>query len=80
MPSQASGNIKAIVGANVFAARKAAGLRQRDLAERLDVDPMLVSKWERAEHKPSATNLEALALEFGHDIAWFYTDHERRAA
>jgi transcriptional regulator with XRE-family HTH domain len=52
----------------------------RDLAERLDADPMLVSKWERGEHTPSAKYLSALALVFDRDLGWFYADHETRSA
>lgn len=68
------------MAANIKAERERAGLRQRDLAERLDADPMLVSKWERGEHTPSAKYLSALALVFDRDLGWFYADHETRSA
>lgn len=80
MTNQAPGNLKATVAGNIRAARDVAGLRQRDLAERLDVDPMLVSKWERGVHTPGAKHFAALALALGQPIAWFYTDHEEAAA
>ncbi len=41
---------------------------------------MLISKWERGAHRPSDTNLVALAELIGVDVAWFYTEHTKEAA
>ena len=41
--------------------RKAAGLSQEDVAERIGVSRQAVSKWERAEAAPDTDNLIALA-------------------
>ena len=81
MTSQATGNLRTTVARNIKAARDDAGLTQKQLAQRLgDGDPQVISKWERGEHAPSLRNLTALALALGCDVAWFYTDHERKAA
>jgi hypothetical protein len=44
----------------VAALRGALGLTQAQLGERLGVDPMTVSRWERGELRPSAEPLAAL--------------------
>ena len=45
--------------------RKAHGLSQEELAERLNVSRQAVSKWERAESSPDTDNLIALASLYG---------------
>ena len=45
--------------------RKAAGLTQLELANRLHVTPSTVYKWERGANEPSATNLRDLARALG---------------
>jgi transcriptional regulator with XRE-family HTH domain len=80
MTSQATGNLKATLAANIRSARDAAGMTQRQLATVIDTESSLVSKWERAEHRPSDTNLAAIAAALGLDLAWFYTDHTAAAA
>lgn len=72
MPSQATGHTRTTVAANIRVARDSAGLTQRQLAELLGVDQMLVSKWERGKHSPSRENFEALAEALRRDPAWFY--------
>ena len=49
------------IGSNIMAARKAAGLTQEQLAERLEVSFQAVSAWERDEYLPEAKKLTALA-------------------
>ena len=80
MSSQVTAQIVATVAANVKGAREAAGLTQRQLAQRLDMDPMNVSRWERAVVMPSTTNLAALAAELKREPSWFYIDHAQKAA
>lgn len=75
MTSQATGNLKVILAANIRQARVEAQLTQRQVAERLGTESSLVSKWERGEHRPTDTNLEALAFLFGRTMAWLFTDH-----
>lgn len=49
-------------GTRLKALREAKGLRQRDLASILDVDPMQISRWERGPRTPKdAAELVALA-------------------
>lgn len=76
MTSQASGYTMTTVARNIQAARAESGLTQRQVAEALGVDSMLISKWERARHRPNEQNLAALGHLFGHDLAWFYTEHQ----
>lgn len=64
---------------NIKAARQAAGLTQRELAIRLGLTDLTVSRWERDFAVPGKDNLSALAYRLGVDIAWLYTDHEEAA-
>jgi len=75
MASQVTGQIRTTVAGNIRAARLAADLTQRRLAEAMGVDQMLVSKWERGLHSPSEENFAALAEALRRDRAWFYMDH-----
>ena len=53
------------LGESIHAARKAAGLSQEALGERLGVVSQTVSKWERGESAPDAALLVPLADAFG---------------
>ena len=53
------------LGTNIRAARKAAGLSQEELGERLGVVSQTVSKWERDESSPDAALLPPLAEALG---------------
>ena len=52
-------------GALIAARRKALGMTQKQLAERLLVSDKAVSKWETGTADPSTSNLLALAKLFG---------------
>lgn len=57
----------------IRAHRKAAGLTQQQLADRLGVSNIAVSLWERAEGEPSAANLAKLSAIFAvpmEAVAW----------
>lgn len=43
------------------AARKALGLSQRKMAEKLGVDPATLQGWEAGRHQPTGKNLEVIA-------------------
>lgn len=51
------------IGANIRKARKAAGVTQKDLAERLQVYQKDISRWENNELTPSAVNLARICRE-----------------
>ena len=53
------------LGRRIQEARKAAGLSQESLGERLGVSRQAVSKWETGAADPSTSNLLALAKLFG---------------
>lgn len=50
---------------NLKAARKSAGLTQREAAERAGVTEQAVSGWERGANPPKEENIEALATVYG---------------
>lgn len=76
MPRHETRHIRTIVGDNVKAAREAAGLTQRQLAERLDIDAMSVSRWERGVVLPSVESVASLAQVLERADGWFYVDHD----
>ncbi len=81
MSSQGARQIKSIVGGNIRTARKAKKLTQVQLAAALNMDPIAVSRWERGSNMPDAVaTVPRIAEALGVEIAWLYTDHERRAA
>ena len=58
----------------VAAARKAAGLTQEALGEKLGVSRQAVSKWESGASDPSTSNLLALARLYGVSAALVDTE------
>src|ERR1700712_3007111 len=56
---------KQAFGRFIITKRQAAGLTQRDLAERLFVTESAVSKWERGLSYPDITLVESLSRELG---------------
>lgn len=68
--------LASIVGRNIRAARTAAGMTQNDLSREVCASgAMVVSNWENGKARPSDTFLVRLSEVFGHDAAWFYSDH-----
>lgn len=51
------------LGENIRKARKAAGVTQKELAERLQVYPKDISRWENGERTPSAIALARICRE-----------------
>ncbi len=51
------------LGENIKLARKAAGITQKELADRLDVYQKDVSRWERDELTPSTTTFAKICRE-----------------
>ncbi len=80
MATDATTDLAATVGRNIKARRKAAGMRQHDLAVALGRgDAMTVSRWERGEHIPSTEYMVLLAAALECDPGDFYAS-DRRAA
>lgn len=61
-----------MIGERIKRARMAAGLNQRELAERANVSAMAISKYERDENTPSSTVLLALAKALGVRTEYFF--------
>jgi len=62
-------------------ARRAAGNTQAELARQLKVSRSAVAQWERADgSKPSAANLEKLALGLGCSFEWLATGRGNKNA
>lgn len=78
--SGASSGIAVTIGRNIRRARTEKDMTQRQLAVAMDIDVMAVSRWERAEHRPSDDNLLIVASVLGRDFAWFFVDHSEEAA
>ena len=57
--------LKFLIGRNIAAHRKRAGLTQAGLAEKLNYSDKAVSKWERGESVPDVLTLAQLAETFG---------------
>lgn len=53
------------LGENLKKARIEAGVKQKDLAERLQVYPKDISRWESGERTPSAVTLGRICRELG---------------
>lgn len=78
--SNASPGLAATFGANLRAARKARGMKQRELAEAMGLkDFMAISRWERGEHRPKDENLIALCEALDISVASLYEIHEQAA-
>lgn len=58
----------------IAAWREAASLRKIDLARALNVEPSMVSKWERAQMQPGLRNLHAIAKACGIAMQEFWGD------
>ena len=80
MSSQAPRHLKSILAENIRAARLDCGLTQLQLSQRLGMDQMNISRWERGKVTPSLENFAALADVLGRDLAWFYVDRTEAAA
>ena len=52
-----------MIGNNIRKARKAAGVSQKELAERLQVHQKDISRWENGERTPSAIALAKICRE-----------------
>ena len=51
------------LGENIRRARERAGMKQKDLAEKLSVSPQTIYRWERGERQPKWEMLQQMAQE-----------------
>lgn len=58
------------LGARLKQARKAAGLRQKDVARVLNVAPTTVSSWETGHRDPDTATLGRLGTLYGVSVGW----------
>ena len=65
-------------GEKIKAKRKAMGLSQEDLAEKLGVTRQAVSKWEMDRAQPTMTNLRELAEVFSVNMAYFIGEDDSK--
>jgi DNA-binding transcriptional regulator YiaG len=70
---------KKVVGANIRAAREAAGLSQTGLGLQIGEfggkTQRQVSDWERGIHKPHHETVEQIAVALDRPASWFYVEH-----
>lgn len=62
-----------IVGTRIREAREEAGLKQKQLAARVHVEPQTVSNWERSVSIPDLDKVELLAEILERPVGWFYS-------
>ncbi|MFW0112512.1 helix-turn-helix domain-containing protein [Rothia sp. CCM 9416] len=55
-------------------AREHAGLKQEELAQKMETTRQTLGRWENGSHIPTEKNLQALAEATGVPLAWFYQD------
>lgn len=60
-------------GSRIAERRNSLNMTQAELAERLDVDPMSVSRWERGKSSPTAHVLGEVARALGVSADWILT-------
>ncbi len=74
MTSQTTEQLRATIAANIRKARDARNYSQRELAQRMELGEMQVSRWERGVGAPSHTNLTKLAAALDVEVGSFYED------
>ncbi len=68
--------LKGTLSRNLVRCRKAAGLTQLQVAEKLNYSDKAVSKWERGEGLPDVAVLKALSELYGVSLDYLVTEHE----
>jgi transcriptional regulator with XRE-family HTH domain len=68
------------IGQRIAEARRGADLTQQGLANAVGVKLRTVGAWEGNERHPRRGALAAIARVTGHDVAWFYANHDSEAA
>lgn len=57
-------------------AREHAGLKQEDLAQKMETTRQTLGRWENGTHTPTEKNLQALAESTGVPLEWFHLEEE----
>ena len=70
--------IEDLIAENIAFYRKANGITQSELAEKLNYSDKLISKWERAEGMPDVIVLKAVADLFHISVNDFYREEKRK--
>ena len=73
-------DIKSRVARNIRRAMAEGDLTSAELARRMDDHERQIRRWRNGEVMPRSESLALLALELGHDPAWFYMDHSEGVA
>ena len=68
-------DIRIVVASNIVDLRSKAGMKQADLAEKINYTDKSVSKWERAESLPDVIVLKSIADVFGVSLDYMVSDH-----
>jgi transcriptional regulator with XRE-family HTH domain len=72
MPRPETPHIRSTVGANILRLREGKGLTQRELATRIGMDPIGISRWERGKTMPRPETVELVAEALGVDVGDIY--------
>lgn len=64
------------MGERIRKARRAAGLTQDELAERVGVRAGTILRWENGHQEPRGRRLQAIADATGKSVAWLQTGHD----
>lgn len=72
-----NGKLKAMVGQRIKAARKAKGMSQEQLAEKLRVSFQAVSTWEQGKFMPDSDHLPTLAEELDVSLDMLFAEEEK---
>lgn len=59
------------ISGRIVSARKSAGMKQKEVAEKLGIPAVTVNRWEKGKRTPSATNLNQLAMLYGCEVGSF---------
>ena len=65
------------MGLRLRSARRERGMSQEDLARRVGISMISISRLERGVHRPKHQNLEAIARELGVSPSWILTGEGR---
>lgn len=65
-------DVKSYIAERLFIARRRAGLKQNEVADKLGVSAVSLGKWENAVHEPSYENLWRLAQIYNVNICFFF--------